>query len=787
MSFISQFEIDQFKKKLTNDLSNLGKIYKAKKSPYQSLSVEHSLVDDMISDGWEIVNERKKMATKTKLRKPKSYSRLFEDEVWCQMYELGYRHLNYDEQCLLPFGSGAENTKQIDVIAIDGETIILIECKSAKQFKRAPSYKELFEGLPLKLDGFKKVLEQAFGRGLKVKYIFATRNLMLNVEDADFNRLFSTGSFYYNDNTYDYINSLIKSYKSVATYQFLGLLFKNEIINLNKIEVPAVEGDMGGKKYYMFSIEPKLLLKMSFIMHRTRANVEELPTYQRLLVSKRLSGITKFIDNGGYFPNSIILNFSPHKHEVQFEPSSKSADSSSRFGMLKIPNAYAIAYVIDGQHRLYGYANSEYKDTNTIPVVAFKNLSSHEQLQTFMDINQNQKAVSPSLKLDLEEDLYWNDPKAGYRMQALRSSIVKGISNAQDSSLFNKITIGEDGALLSMLAFTNAINKSGLIPTANGNKYTNVDNVGMIYDLSNHDHDGEMKRSKKSVSQFLILCYNYVYDNYQSIFERKQSFIVSARGTYAFIVLIGLLNTYLSEKIGLTFKTTPQDRFNAIRDYLKVLLEGLSNITPDVEKKQLSFLGTGADTRWLRFFQTIINSKYPDYEPPELIDWKERQDEQLQDEGRKYGVAIEKHIKRLVLQKIKYLYKENWELEINSIKRECLKRAEEENEKNYKEGLKKDAVQWTEMFNINDYKQIIEKYWATLPQTDTEKFGFIPFQQDFSIDVGHGFHSKSDRIKWLSHFNSLRNQWAHEGTKEKGLNKEEVSFLQRIYEHFDSL
>ena len=232
MSYLPQIAIDQLKSKLTNDLSVLGKIYKAKKSQFQTLSIDHSRVDEMLLDGWEIVIERKRMATKTKMQKAKHYSRLFEDQVWCQMYELGYRHLNYDENFILPFGQEKENTKQIDVIAIDHETIILIECKSSKQLKKAPSYKELFEGLPIKLNGFKTVLEQAFGRGLKVKYIFATRNLRIDIDDVDFKRLFTTGSFYYNDNTYDYVNSLIKSYKSVATYQFLGLLFKNELINL---------------------------------------------------------------------------------------------------------------------------------------------------------------------------------------------------------------------------------------------------------------------------------------------------------------------------------------------------------------------------------------------------------------------------------------------------------------------------------------------------------------------------------------------------------------------------
>ena len=84
-------------------------------------------------------------------------------------------------------------------------------------------------------------------------------------------------------------------------------------------------------------------------------------------------------------------------------------DSNACSGKLIIPNAYGIAYIIDGQHRVYGYANSKYVENNTIPVVAFDGLDTIEQLEIFMDINQNQKAVSPSLRLDLEEDLYWEE------------------------------------------------------------------------------------------------------------------------------------------------------------------------------------------------------------------------------------------------------------------------------------------------------------------------------------------------------------------------------------------
>ena len=99
-------------------------------------------------------------------------------------------------------------------------------------------------------------------------------------------------------------------------------------------------------------------------------------------------------------------------------------------------------------------------------------------------------------------------------------------------------------------------------------------------------------------------------------------------------------------------------------------------------------------------------------------------------------------------------------------------------EKNYKEGLGRQEIAWTDQFFIKDYKAIIEKYWAKKPEG---KSNAQSFEQHFSIDVGHGFGSKADKIKWISLFNTLRNNWAHEGTKEKGLNKSDVDFLSKVH------
>ncbi|MFC1537058.1 DGQHR domain-containing protein [Pseudomonadota bacterium] len=780
MAFLDAYQVKEIKDFMVSDLSRLGKLYRAKKKEYIEMSVNHTLVDDYLKEGWETFDEPLK--TKTKIRMLKSHDKSFEDEIWCQFYELGFRNLNFDEGFILPFGKNPDEDKQIDVVAVSDETVFLIECKSSEKLKKAPSYKDEFEVLGKRLDGFRKAMRQIYGENIKVKYIFATKNLRLGEDSDDLKRLERTNSFYYNDNTYKYVNSLIKHYRDASMYQFLGLVFKNELINTNKIEIPAVRGMMGNHKYYMFSIEPALLLKMGFVLHRTRANESESPTYQRLLVPSRLKSIGRFIEDGGFFPNSAILNFSTKKNKLEFQGNSKKASTASCAGTLKIPNAYGIAYIIDGQHRIFGYAKSKFKDTNTIPVVAFEGLGTLTQLEIFMDINQNQKAVSPTLRLDLEEDLNWDSDRADLRLGALKSSIVKVLTNTE-TPLFRKISVGEDKAILTFKPFYKALTSSGLLPSARGNKYIEETVKGALYNTLNNNHQKEMEMARKKIAKFISLCYDFVETHYEDIFNQEEYFVVSNRGTFAFISLIGDLNKHEVFYGSLTISSTPEARFEAIQKYLVTLLDYIEEKMPEDEKDRLlAIQGSSSESAWLRFFQSKINEQFPSYNPPELVEWRERNNKELQDEGRNYGIAIEKSIKSIVLEKLKVLYGENWELEINPIKRACQERAEQEMEKRYKEGLEKEEIHWTEMFNINDYKKIIEGHWTKQPKEPSPDFK--TFEKEFAIDIGEEFNSKSQKLKWISYFNSYRNRWAHEGTKEKGLNKKEVAFLEDIYAIF---
>lgn len=780
MAFIDPVKIEDLKNKLVSDSSILGKIYKAKKNSYMEKSVDHSLVEGYVLEGWEEYS--KPLKTKTKLRKLKPHDQKFEDDIWCQLYELGYRVLNFDRNFTLPYGKSDKEIQQIDVIASNDENIIIVECKSAEKPSKAPSFKKDLEHLSEKLNGFRKTLSQLFGKEKKLKLIFATRNYRLGSESADVERILATNSFYYNDNTYKYINRLIQLYKSAAHYQVLGMLFKGQQISNDYIRVPAVEGKMGGHTYYMFSIEPSILLKLGFILHRTAANESESPTYQRLLVPNRLKSVTSFINDGGYFPNSVILNFSHNKkHKINFEADVRGSDTDSRSGSLLIPNAYAIAYIIDGQHRLYGYSGSNHEFSNTIPAVAFLDLTSVEQLRIFMDINENQKAVSASLRLTLEEDLYWDSERIDSRLKALRSAVVRELATSVGGPLYEKIQVGEDRAVLSFKGFADALSKSSLVPRAKRNQFFEDTAKYGLYNTHDHNHEKEMIRSKKSLVNFINTCYSFVQEQYPDVWTKERYFIFSNRGTIPFISLLGDLNKFATDEGDLKTTSSAEKRFDQIEKYLIVLLEKLNKMSDEESAPLLATQGSEVERQWFRFYQDIINQKFPEYNPPELIDYRERQDSELQNCGRELGIAIEKHIKSNVIAKLKSLYGDEWDLAIGSIKKNCQDRADAEIQAAYEQGLGRKHVEWTEMFTIMNYKSIIEKHWTKIPEIPPE--GFNTFEDDFALDMELGsFNSKAEKVKWLAVFNSHRNLWAHEGTKRKTLNKEEVDFLQSVYD-----
>lgn len=771
MASLTPSQIQSINEHMTDDPSVLTKKFKAKKTPYETRSISLNELDDYINEGWDEVSTSKH---KAKIQKLKPTGMRFEDNIWCMFYNLGFRTLNYDEKLVVQWGSNPEDKHQLDVVAVGEEAIFVVECKATENIKQASFKKEIGE-ICLYKEGVMRTLKQIYGNEKKVKFIFATRNYTFPDGCEDEKRLNENKIFQFTENTYDYVNSLIKAYKSTVIYQFYGLMFQHERINNEKIRIPALRGTMGGHEYYMLSIEPAKLLKIGFVLHRTKVNTQiSMPTYQRLLVPSRLKGIGEFIDKGGYFPNTVIVNFddSNRKNRVLFEQAAGGGDDTkTKLGYLTIPNAYCIAYIIDGQHRVYGYAGSKYKDTNTIPVVAFSGLPSDEQLKIFMDINEHQKAVSPGLRLDLIEDLNWNSPRLDSRLKALRSSIIKQLASGNNSVLARKISIGEDTAKLTFKPFDTALSQSSLLPKATSKEFTKYTDV-CLYNTKCVEHNKAMNDSQKRISNLIKECYAYVYYRMNDEHaEEYEKFIECNRGTYAFVSLISSFNEHLIQLGELTQDSSTKEQVEKMSPYLDALIDYICNMPTDDKSQILLIKGAGADTLWLRKYQNAIRKQIPSYNPEGLDGWLETQDKGLQEEGKSYGKRIEKYVKSRVLRKLEELYGVTWENQIKSIKGRCLMRMDDSEDV--------DDQDWTDYMNLQDFKEIIDSRWRTQKEDDET---FITFEEEFSIQVTEAFRTKTERLKWINDLISFSKSWTT--TKGRALTQADVNEMRSILQSF---
>ncbi len=284
MATLTELQIEKIKEHMLHEEDALKNKFKAKNTQFDKRKVLHSEVEFYENQGWIAETP---MKTKTPMSRRKDHSRQFEDDVWCVFYNLGFRILNSDEKLRIQWGDQEGEDKQIDVVAVGSDAIFVVECKCAERPKKQSFQQTLLEMSQYK-KGIAESLRQIYGKEKRVKFIFATRNYRIEEDGDDAVRMRNNNIYHLDENAYNYICNLVKSYQSSVIYQFYGMMFKDELINDKPITIPALKGQMGGKNYFLFSIEPSTLLKIGFVLHRTKVNDSMAPTYQRLLVPKRL-------------------------------------------------------------------------------------------------------------------------------------------------------------------------------------------------------------------------------------------------------------------------------------------------------------------------------------------------------------------------------------------------------------------------------------------------------------------------------------------------------------------
>lgn len=668
-------------------------------------------LEELEEEGWEYVKDYADSKF-VKVRKEKPFYERFEDQIWLLFFQMGFKHLNRDANFKMNYDfNNPDFTQQIDVFAADDETILIVECKSSEDLNEV-QFKKDIEKLHGQMEGLRKcALKQYPGR--KVKFIWATHNCIMSAKDIK--RLQEWDIIFFSDSTIQYYSELVKHLGTCSRYQLLGNLLANTEIKKMQNKVLAIKGKMGGHEYYEFSIEPEKLLKIGYVLHRNEANKNMMPTYQRIIKRKRLKEVQSFINDGGYFPNSIIVSIDSGGRKLQIDESpTKLDDSISKIGVLHLPKRYHSAYIIDGQHRLYGYSDSEYANTNSIPIVAFVDLDRSEQLKLFMDINENQKSVSKTLRITLNSDMLWDSPNQNERRDAIRSKIAQMCGEEQSSPLLGRVVIGEDEKnnikCITIQAIQLALQKCSFFSTFAKN---NTIATNGSFDV------GDNQATIDRFYPFLEGCFKTVKNECETEWSLgEQGILTINRGIQGIIRIINdVVNLLIAQNKLFPLTQDIDDIINEVEYYMSPLLNHINKLTEEQRIELKSFYGGGAENKYLHYFQKVIHDSLTDFNPEGLEEYIENTTKEYNATSKEYIYAIEEKLKDVIAESLQEYYGDKWL--IKGLPKTTYKEAEKAaSDKNYEllsNDEESDIEPW-DCISLSDCKDIVvySRNWSEI-------------------------------------------------------------------------
>jgi DGQHR domain-containing protein len=202
---------------------------------------------------------------------------------------------------------------------------------------------------------------------------------------------------YWDNRALAYYKIITKTLRSPwARYLILRDLGKQIMLQQKPYEVDAIQimQRLGTRRMWCFSMTPDKLLNLAYVFRRGSRDPD---AYQRLLDPKRLTEIGKWLSKKeSMLANNIIVAFD----EKLIYKKSK----------LYIPAKTCSAWIVDGQHRLYGFCRLDEKlktkdqkrirSSFRLPIIGIE-ADPVLQARLFTEINSTQVKINRNLLLDL--------------------------------------------------------------------------------------------------------------------------------------------------------------------------------------------------------------------------------------------------------------------------------------------------------------------------------------------------------------------------------------------------
>jgi len=629
-------------------VENLRGLALANFRSYETKTIHPKLVDEALSDGWQ---EFKKNKNSVRIKRDKPHGTYFEDRVWSLLYRMGFSHLSAKGGASLLINakdSGSPKT-QIDVVGLDEEIALAIECKSSEKFAKRTDFQAELSKHAIVRERFSEAVKTQFPDPPNRVIALAMFLSNISLSENDIARAKEIKVSLFDNEDLSYYEKLVAQIGPAAKYQFFSDILPGKEIGGLRIRVPAIKTKMGGSTYYTFSICPEYLLKISYVSHRIKGKAYDVNTYQRILTRSRLNSIKQYINDNGKFPTNIVINL--EKHSVQFYQAHQEGNKEEGIlGWLDLRPAYKSAWIIDGQHRLFAYSGHEKAGKDRLSVLAFEGLLPSDQAKLFIDINSKQKSVKPGLLQELYAELNWDDPKPRVRVSAILSKAIQMLGKDHESPFYKRIQRAEATrdalSCISLTSLFSIIDKSDLFIAKE--KHGNVLEFGPLWA---GDNDATLKRTTYILKNWFNLI--LVNDKVLEWWNKGRGEGGGLAMNDGVIICIKVLRSVFQHLDSNGYKLIHMDNedlFESIKEYGNILGEYFGSLTEDERKLFRGLRGIEGQTAGMRHCQKAIHDRVSLFNPPGLEKFLEEEKAQTNKKAKEIVERIEKMLNELVLE-----------------------------------------------------------------------------------------------------------------------------------------
>jgi len=755
---------------LLSDRKTQASMYRIKHSPYVFKSIHSAELDEYVSKGWSLHKQGKR---KVKVRKAKGHDVTLEDRLWCLLYRMTYPIISGNRfNITFKREDGSQGKKQIDAFSCDGETALVVECKSKEERGRKTLQKDIHETICLQKHIRRSIYSLYDGKPKpKIIWIYATNNIIWSEPDVD--RAISGNIVIVTENELQYLETFIQHMGPAGKYQVLAEFLKGQKIpSLADVRIPAIKGKIAGETFYYFAATPRRLLKIAFINHQALNHPDGRPAYQRMISSSRIREIGDYIKDGGYFPTNILVNFT-ESPRFDLISNKENTDPNIKFGWLYLPSKYRSAWIIDGQHRLYGYSHldDEYLD-QSIFVLAFEKMETKKEADLFITINHKQKTVPKSLLGSLLADLRLgsDDPKIAHA--ALASAVVRTLNADKTSPLFRRFALPgvppDPSQNLTIAEAVNGLTRSTLLKQIFRNKL-------IPGPLSDQTDERTMLSARNIINGYFEKLREANPDRWE---KGREAYISVNPGIRAQVLLMNEIIGYLHYQKGIDFITlSEQDFISHLTEMASPVFEFVSTASHEqiIESFARKF-GEGGVKEYFYKLCELIAAKHVGFGCDEFRTYLDRRSDNRVAEADQFIINLTKDITDYVIRTLKSVYGTHlmpsgdpayWELGIES------RHARDNAYKKQQEAppgpkrLPKEAY-----LDIMDIKDIVE-----------QKNNWLHFAPVFNIPTMDEKKGKKYYTSWIARFNELRRIPAHKSAL-RVYSEEDFEFLDWLRAEF---